>query len=581
MSTSLQFFIIATLLCLGTHSLFSQSVGVGTNNPNSNAALDVVAQNGDQGILLPRLSGSQRLGMSLGNAERGLIVYDTTDNIFYYWDGNAWLRGLGDAASAAFQDLAFAQATALLSIENGNTVDLSSLINDADADPTNEAITDFRITATAIEIEENGAIAGSIPLSSLPSGSDDQQLTRAGNVLNLEDGGSVDLSSILFSGDFGDLTNLPPNLDIDATDDLTAGANISLLNNDAGYITNPADADADPANEAITDFRITATDIEIEENGVVVGSIPLSGLLVAVSTDDQEIDQFELNGASNELLQITLEDDGSGQKEVNLHDITFLGGSDLTGTLGDAVIKPGAVDGTKVQDGSLTSDDIQDNSITSDDLATNAVNSDEIAPGAVTNDKITDVDPSKINQAGASAGDVLKWNGTSWAPGNDLTTGGGPVTSYYAIDPGDFVGLKNNNQDIEKAVTVIFRNENEFVTVREASKAPDILAPVHLPNGSTITGVVIYYMDHAGPDITYDLIRKSFMGGNEVMANWQSAINSGTIQSASLSSIANPVVDNSQYSYRIVFRLSVDNGEVSIPNDAEHRIYGVRIEYTE
>ncbi|MBE0654383.1 MAG: tail fiber domain-containing protein [Bacteroidales bacterium] len=58
---------------------------------------------------------------------------------------------------------------------------------------------------------------------------------------------------------------------------------------------------------------------------------------------------------------------------------------------------------------------IGDGKITSLKIAGNAVIEDKIASGAVTG--------TKIAQAGASAGQVLKWNGTTWAPGADEAGG--------------------------------------------------------------------------------------------------------------------------------------------------------------
>ena len=424
-------FFLSVLILTGAMSpVFSQSVGVGTNSPNANAALDVVAPNGDQGILLPRLSGAQRLNMSLGNAERGLIVYDTTDNAFYYWDGSQWLRGLGNGGGGDFQNLAFEQATALLSIENGNSVDLSSLIDDADADPANEAITDFRITATDIEIEENGVVVGSIPLSGLPTG-----------------GGG---------------------------------------------------------------------------------------------TDNQQITQFTLAGALSNEVQLTLEDDASGQKVIDLHSMQFAAASDLTNTLGQATIKDGAVG----------------------------------------NSKISDVDPSKLNQEGAVNGDVLKWNGSSWVPDTDQTGVTPAVTEYLAIDPSAFTMLFSNNGATDENHMLIFANNNAFVTVRDASDESEIIAPVNIPDGVTIDEVTVYYMDDAPMNVRVELFRKPFTGPNEPMASWQSSSNTNAIQSANMGPITNPVVDNSQYSYRLVVDLPATSGEVDNPNQAEHRLYGIRIQYT-
>ena len=63
------------------------------NAPNSNAILDVNPDNNhDKGILLPRLTTSERTGMSLGTGDAGLTVYDTDTKSYWWWDGTAWVE---------------------------------------------------------------------------------------------------------------------------------------------------------------------------------------------------------------------------------------------------------------------------------------------------------------------------------------------------------------------------------------------------------------------------------------------------------------------------------------------------------
>jgi hypothetical protein len=76
--------VFAVLFC---HFLKAQSVGVGTNTPNANAALEI--KSNTKGLLMPRLSSSIRTSMA--NVPKGMLVYDTTYSSFYYHDGKRWL----------------------------------------------------------------------------------------------------------------------------------------------------------------------------------------------------------------------------------------------------------------------------------------------------------------------------------------------------------------------------------------------------------------------------------------------------------------------------------------------------------
>jgi hypothetical protein len=63
------------------------NVGIGTTSPDLSAALDVSSQT--KGLLVPRLNALQRL--SIANPANGLLVYDTDDSCFHYFNGVNWL----------------------------------------------------------------------------------------------------------------------------------------------------------------------------------------------------------------------------------------------------------------------------------------------------------------------------------------------------------------------------------------------------------------------------------------------------------------------------------------------------------
>jgi trimeric autotransporter adhesin len=80
-------------LCYSLSSMAQQSVGIGTNSPNSRAVLQLVSPGQNQGFLLPKLTTAQitALGVSLGTADIGLQVYDSLLQQIRYWNGTAWL----------------------------------------------------------------------------------------------------------------------------------------------------------------------------------------------------------------------------------------------------------------------------------------------------------------------------------------------------------------------------------------------------------------------------------------------------------------------------------------------------------
>jgi hypothetical protein len=80
-----QFLALLLLLTVRCY-LFGQSVGIGTNNPNASAALDVVSTTG--GILPPRLTSTQRDAIQL--PADGLIIFNTTTKSMEFFSNGVW-----------------------------------------------------------------------------------------------------------------------------------------------------------------------------------------------------------------------------------------------------------------------------------------------------------------------------------------------------------------------------------------------------------------------------------------------------------------------------------------------------------
>jgi hypothetical protein len=84
--------ILLSLFILSSSSITAQGVAINENGdpPNANAMLDISSTS--KGMLIPRMSFTDRTGMTLTVAEEGLMVYQSgvTDPGFYSWDGTAW-----------------------------------------------------------------------------------------------------------------------------------------------------------------------------------------------------------------------------------------------------------------------------------------------------------------------------------------------------------------------------------------------------------------------------------------------------------------------------------------------------------
>lgn len=78
--------IIFMLMCFFSNA--QDGIGIGTDKVNEDAVLEIDSKT--DGLLIPRMTSTERL--AIGASSKGLIVYDTSKEAFYYFDGTDWLR---------------------------------------------------------------------------------------------------------------------------------------------------------------------------------------------------------------------------------------------------------------------------------------------------------------------------------------------------------------------------------------------------------------------------------------------------------------------------------------------------------
>ncbi len=80
-------YLVIIFALSGVISQAQNNVGIGTTTPNASAALDVVST--DKGLLIPRMTTTQRTAISL--PATGLLVFDNTTGGFWFYNGSAWV----------------------------------------------------------------------------------------------------------------------------------------------------------------------------------------------------------------------------------------------------------------------------------------------------------------------------------------------------------------------------------------------------------------------------------------------------------------------------------------------------------
>src|SRR3989338_4185188 len=142
---------------------------------------------------------------------------------------------------------------------------LNDQVDDADADPANE-IQDITLTGTNLAISDGSTIDLSVIDTQLDETAVDAFVANNGYITNPDDADADPANEIqditltgtnltISDGSTIDLSVIDTQLDETAVDAFVA-------NN--GYITNPDDADADPANE-IQDISLAGTNLTISD----------------------------------------------------------------------------------------------------------------------------------------------------------------------------------------------------------------------------------------------------------------------------------------------------------------------------
>jgi trimeric autotransporter adhesin len=493
-----------SFLCLFTSFLIlliafaanaQNEVAIGSSTTKSNAILWLNG-NGSQGLILPVVTNKS----SVANPDKGMIVYDESDNKVWYRNTSIWIEVGGGGTSGGSNETLNLQLTGnQMQLRDGT--DVLSTITIAGGTSTNGGFMVFTggswqfaqlsgdVTGT------NGALTvdriRGKNIAALPTNTQALVYDPAANSGN---GGWT--FQALTSG--GTVTSISGTAPLTVTNPTTTPT-ISIAN--AG-ITNALIADNAINSAKIADGTITGADISS-------GTITADKINQSGATNDQVL---RWNGTQWEPATLA----GSAGTVTQIITGTGLTGGPITNT-GTISIAPGGVTSTELADNAVTGAKISAGVIDNSKLAANAVNSASIADGTVTGADIAaltitstnvvdnSITANKLAPSGATSNQVLQWNGTNWVPAT-LTTGG-TITNVTGTAP----------------VTVTNPTTTPAISIADAGITNTLLAD-NAVTSAKIADASITGADIANTTITADKLAASGANPGQVLkwngTNW-------------------------------------------------------------
>jgi hypothetical protein len=267
----------------GTGSIFSANVGtnapifnmlstgqmtINGETPAASAALDITSIT--RGLLIPRMTTTQMNAIT--SPATGLMIFNTTDNVNYTYNGAAWVGGLTNTGLQTITGATQTGSGAIGVVAITQTQNTTGVVNNFDINITNTASSG---ASTLFRVRKGGVTQFSIStLDGTVSSSNDFSLGNGNAILYWSAGNQIRNTSngiLIFSAStggamtriqIGGTTSASPALNVN-------GSGLEIKNADNSAFTNIGFAQA---NSSATQSTVNAS-----TSGTVVYSQPFAG----------------------------------------------------------------------------------------------------------------------------------------------------------------------------------------------------------------------------------------------------------------------------------------------------------------
>ncbi len=487
------------------YALYAQNGGGGGGNDNWGAQT-AFTNNGITGNGL----ANNPIGLAQQNAQSGQVLK---------WNGTAWvpsddLQGTGTGGGTV------TQINSGVGLQGGpiTSTGTLSLTNTGVQPGTHGSVTEIpvitvdaqgRITHIEKVIVQPGAVG-------MNDGAGIDVVTNGFNNFTINNTGDTNAADDvnLTTNHDGDVSGLYNNLQLKAN-----VVTSNELNN--GAVTAPKLANMGAANGQVLKWNGSAWAPSADDSGNVNLS---NGTGISITGNAPNF-TITNTGDTNAADDVTTTTQANGDVSGPFNNLQI-----KANVVTSAEIADNAVGSSEIADGSVASADLAANAVTTVKIADSAVSTAKIANDAVTSAKILDgtivtadianqaITGAKIDDMNAANGQVLKWNGTTWAPAADNTgnidiAGGLGIdvsqsgSNFVIINTGDVNSLDDvtNTTILDGDVTGLYNNlQLKAGIVTNGDMAANSIGTNNLINGS-VTAVKLNNMGAAmGQVLTYN-----------------------------------------------------------------------------